>query len=137
MSHTTPKSEQDLPPFCTCPLSESIPYLDTECKMKQGKIVTDLYRKPTDKHRKSCKKLPWELFGCQGVKVFWLKDVIITTSVTTVILITITIWVFALSQLNFFSFAQFEFGHSLIFQVLSQFFFKVLSQFEFLGFAAI
>ena len=29
--------------------------------------------------------------GCQGVKVFLLKDVIITTSVTTVIFITITI----------------------------------------------
>ena len=29
--------------------------------------------------------------GCQGVKVFSLKDVIITTSVTTVIFITITI----------------------------------------------
>ena len=32
MSHTTPKSEQDLPPFCTCPPSDSIPYLDTECQ---------------------------------------------------------------------------------------------------------
>ena len=37
------------------------------------------------KHRKNCKKLPWELVGCQGVKVFLLKDVIITTSVTTVL----------------------------------------------------
>ena len=61
------------------------------------------------KHRKSCEKLPWELVGCQGVQVFLLKDVIITTSVTTVIFITITIWVFELSQFNFFSFAQFEF----------------------------
>ena len=48
MSHTTQKSEQDLPSSCTCPPSESIPYLDTECKIKQGEIVTDLYRKPTD-----------------------------------------------------------------------------------------
>ena len=62
------------------------------------------------KHRKSCEKLPWELVGCPGVKVFFLlKDVIITTSVTTVVFITITIWVFELSQLFFFIFAQFEF----------------------------
>ena len=47
--------------------------------------------------------------GCQGVKVFSLKDVIITSSVTTVIFITITIWVFELSQFVFFSFVQFEF----------------------------
>ena len=47
--------------------------------------------------------------GCQGVKGFSQKDVIITTSVTTVIFITITIWVFELSQFNFFSFVQFEF----------------------------
>ena len=39
--------------------------------------------------------------GCQGVKVFSLKDVIITTSVNTVIFITITIWVFELSQFFF------------------------------------
>ena len=50
---------------------------------------------------KSREKLPWELVGCQGVRVFLLKDVIITTSVTTVIFITITIWVFKLSQFNF------------------------------------
>ena len=60
------------------------------------------------KHRKSCEKLPWELLGCQGVMVFLLKDVIITTSVTAVIFITITIWVFELSQF-YFCFAQFEF----------------------------
>ena len=61
------------------------------------------------KHRKSCEKLPWELVGCQGVKVFLLKDAIITTSVTTVIFITIIIWVFELSHLYFFSVVQFEF----------------------------
>ena len=48
------------------------------------------------KHCKNCKKLPWELVGCQGVKVFLLKDVIITISVTTVILL--------LSQFEFLSF---------------------------------
>ena len=51
MSHTTPKAEQDLPPSCSCKPTESIPYLDTSCQIKQGKIVTDLYRKPTDKNQ--------------------------------------------------------------------------------------
>ena len=58
---------------------------------------------------------------------FLLKDVIINTFVTTVIFITITIWVFKLSQFYFVYFCTiwvFEFGHNLIFQVLSQFFFK-------------
>jgi hypothetical protein len=68
------------------------------------------------KHRKSCEKLPWELVGCQGVKVFLLKDVIIPTSVTTVIFITITIWVFELSQFNFFLVL-----HNFSFWVWSQF----------------
>ena len=69
----------------------------------------------TKKHRKSCEKLPWELVGCQGVKVFLLKDVIITTSITTVIFITITIWVFELSQFYFLGL------HNLSFWVWSQF----------------
>ena len=37
------------------------------------------------------RKAALRVVGCQGVKVFLLKDVIITTSVTTVIFITITI----------------------------------------------
>ena len=41
-----------------------------------------LTREGFKKHRKSCEKLPWELVGCQAVKVFLLKDVGITTSVT-------------------------------------------------------
>jgi hypothetical protein len=49
MSHTTPQSEFQKPPSCSCPQMESIPYLDTSCQIKQGKIITDLYRKPTDK----------------------------------------------------------------------------------------
>ena len=76
------------------------------------------------KHRKNCEKLPWELLGRQGVKVFLLKDVIITTLVTTVFFITITIWVFELSQFNFFKCCTiwvFELGYNLICQVLSQF----------------
>ena len=40
---------------------------------------------------------------------FLLKDVIINDSVTTVIFITITIYVFELSQFFYFYFARFEF----------------------------
>ena len=49
-----------------------------------------------------------ELVSSQCVKVFLLKDAIITTSVTTVISTSITILVF-------------EFCHNLIFLVLSHF----------------
>ena len=50
------------------------------------------------KHRENRKKLPWEhLIGCQGVKLFLLKYVTITTvsnaTVTTDIITTVTIWV--------------------------------------------
>ena len=94
------------------------------------------YRKTSQELRKAALRV----VGCQGVKVFLLKDVIITTSVTTVIFITITIWVFELSQFNFFSFAQFEFL-SLVtiwsFKFCHNLFFWVLSQFEFLSFATI
>ena len=112
-----------------------------------------------EKHRKNCEKLPWELLGCQGVKVFLLKDVIITTSVTTVIFITITIWVFELSQFYFFlvlhnlsfwvwpqfdllSFVTicfFEFYHSLSSSVLPQlgFFFSFVTVLFFFSFVNI
>ena len=71
------------------------------------------------KHRENCKKLPWEHFiCCWGVKLFLPKYVTITTTVTTVNITTLTIWVF-------------EFCHNLKFWVLSQFEFWVLSQFEF------
>jgi hypothetical protein len=49
MSHTTPSQPQPQP--CSCPPTDSIPYLDTSCKIKNGKIITDLYRKPTDKNQ--------------------------------------------------------------------------------------
>ena len=51
MSHTTPDHELQQPPSCTCPIISSIPYLDTSCQIKEGQIVTDLYRKPTDKNQ--------------------------------------------------------------------------------------
>ena len=57
------------------------------------------------KHRENREKLPWEFVGSQGVKVFFLlKDVIITTSVTTVISTTITIWVFEFYHFDFLNF---------------------------------
>ena len=34
---------------------------------------TDTKTNIKGKHRKSCEKLPWELVGCQGVKVFFTK----------------------------------------------------------------
>ena len=34
---------------CECKPSESIPFLDTLSTIKDGKIITDLYRKPTDR----------------------------------------------------------------------------------------
>ena len=49
MSHTTHEKEQ--PQSCSCTPMESIPYLDTSCSIKKGKIVSDLYRKPTDKNK--------------------------------------------------------------------------------------
>merc|ERR1712237_304634 len=36
---------------CSCSPSKSIAYLDTLCEIKKGKIITDLYRKPTDKNQ--------------------------------------------------------------------------------------
>ena len=51
MSHATPKSELNHHPTCSCPQMDSIPYLDISCQIKEGKIVTDLYRKPTDKNQ--------------------------------------------------------------------------------------
>ena len=35
----------------TCLPSKSISYLDTLCEIIEGKIITDLYRKPTDKNQ--------------------------------------------------------------------------------------
>ena len=51
MSHTTPTTEQMQPPACSCNILESIPYLDTSCQIKGGKVITDLYRKPSDRNQ--------------------------------------------------------------------------------------
>ena len=50
MTHTTTHTEME-PASCGCPKLESIPYLDTSCQIKNGRIVTDLYKKPTDKNQ--------------------------------------------------------------------------------------
>ena len=49
MSHTSPSQPQSQ--TCSCPPMDSIPYLDTSCKIRNGRIITDLYRKPTDKNQ--------------------------------------------------------------------------------------
>ena len=47
MSHTTPATEEPHE-LCPCERVESIPFLDTLCTIKAGKVVTGLYKKPTD-----------------------------------------------------------------------------------------
>ena len=47
MNHTTPRNSE--PNQCECEIIESIPFLDTLCKIENGKIKTTLYRKPSDK----------------------------------------------------------------------------------------
>ena len=51
MTHTTPKLNQIRASECDCPQIEAIPFLDTLCQIKEGKICTDLYRKPTDRNQ--------------------------------------------------------------------------------------
>ena len=49
MSHTTPPNIEN--PGCDCKRENSLPFLDTSCKILDGKIVTDLYRKETDRNQ--------------------------------------------------------------------------------------
>ena len=49
MSHTTLRSEDNHQTSCACPPLQAIPFLDISCTIKEGGIITDLYRKPTDK----------------------------------------------------------------------------------------
>ena len=49
MSHTTPPNLEN--PVCECKPEVSLPFLDTSCKIVNGKIVTDLYRKETDRNQ--------------------------------------------------------------------------------------
>ena len=47
MNHTS--IDEDDP--CDCPKKETIPFLDVSLSIKNGKIETDLYRKPTDRNQ--------------------------------------------------------------------------------------
>ena len=52
MSHTTVQNvEQDVNNQCSCEKKTSIPYLDTSCSIKEGQIILDLHRKPTDRNQ--------------------------------------------------------------------------------------
>ena len=51
MTHTTPASQMNQISSCTCDKIEAIPFLDTLCKIKDGQISTDLYRKPSDRNQ--------------------------------------------------------------------------------------
>ena len=52
MTHTTPHKESKYDePSCKCEPIKTIPYLDTQCQIKEGKIITDLYRKPRDRNQ--------------------------------------------------------------------------------------
>ena len=56
MNHTMPPSPTSdnptpPPPPCQCNPTESLAFLDTSLSIKDGKIITDLYRKPTDRNQ--------------------------------------------------------------------------------------
>ena len=51
MSHKVPQNNNLDLESCSCPPSKSISYLDSLCEIKQGRIITDLYRKHTDKNQ--------------------------------------------------------------------------------------
>ena len=48
MQHTTPAGQEA---NCDCQTTSSIPFLDVEISVKEGKLKTDLYRKPTDRNQ--------------------------------------------------------------------------------------
>ena len=48
MSHTASKHPGDQ---CDCPQVTSVPFLDTSCSIVDGKIITDLFRKETDRNQ--------------------------------------------------------------------------------------
>ena len=50
MSHTSNISEQ-ISSKCECEERDSIPFLDVSCKIVEGKIVTDLFRKECDRNQ--------------------------------------------------------------------------------------
>ena len=51
MEHTKKASDNDEDDnnVCKCKPSDSIPFLDTRLSIREGKINSDLYRKPSDR----------------------------------------------------------------------------------------
>ena len=50
MNHTTIEGEP-IESRCSCQPLQEIPFLDTACSLKNGKIITKLYRKPSDRNQ--------------------------------------------------------------------------------------
>ena len=52
MNHTVPYlKENPEDHICDCEQMTTLPFLDTNCAIKNGKIVTDLFRKETDRNQ--------------------------------------------------------------------------------------
>ena len=49
MNHTSNNFEEN-DDRCQCPDQQAIPFLDTSCSIKKGRIVLDLYNKTTDRN---------------------------------------------------------------------------------------
>ena len=105
-------------------------------------ILGFLLRHNLPKHCKSCEKLPWELVGCQGVKVFFTKRCHYNYFCHycnfyyhhNLSFWVVTIFFLFLHNLSFFSFVtiwSFKFCHNLFFLSLSQFEFFTIWVFEF------
>ena len=54
MNHTFPEkspSVENPAPPCLCNPTQTLAFLDTACSIKSNQIITDLYRKPTDRNQ--------------------------------------------------------------------------------------
>ena len=51
MNHTLPYMKEHINPDCECGLLNSLAFLDTSCRISDGRIIMDLYRKPTDRNQ--------------------------------------------------------------------------------------
>ena len=50
MAHTSNKDEKESE-SCNCPKTDSVPFLDTLCTIREGKVILDLYKKPTGRNQ--------------------------------------------------------------------------------------
>ena len=68
MSHTTPSTMEN--PDCGCKTEEAVQFLDTSCKISDGRIITDLFRKETDRNQyllpSSCHR---KIYYCRPVRL--------------------------------------------------------------------